>query len=50
MVLETFFNTTSSIETTIRKAEPKLRCVLCAGHVRQLGGESPLPIPTEEKG
>jgi|GEM_PF-6839871 len=23
---------------------------LCAGHVRQLGGESPLPIPTEEKG
>jgi hypothetical protein len=23
---------------------------MCAGHERQLGGESPLPILTEEKG
>ena len=29
------------------KAAPLL---MCAGHERQLGGESPLPILTEEKG
>jgi hypothetical protein len=31
-------------------AELRLRFFVCAGHVRQLGGESPLPILTEEKG
>jgi hypothetical protein len=36
-----------SLENT---AELRLRFFMCAGHVRQLGGESPLPIPTEEKG
>jgi hypothetical protein len=31
-------------------AELSAPLFLCAGHVRQLGGESPLPILTEEKG
>ena len=40
------------IDCTTRRPAPDRRRVffMCAGHERPLGGESPLPILTEEKG